>query len=104
MEKESDGKTCSCQGKSCEVCTFLEEKNTFTSKEGSDEYNIRKGLHLDCNSEYVICLIIYKKCKKQYIESCLIRLRTRLNDYHSCHRKFCRDRSVIQVSFYAHFV
>ena len=44
VEKESDGKTCGCQGKSCEVCTFLEEKNTFTNKEGSDEHNIRKGL------------------------------------------------------------
>ena len=44
MEKEKDWKSCGCQGKSCEVCNFLEEKN-FTNKEGSDTYKIREGLH-----------------------------------------------------------
>ena len=38
VEKEVDGKSCGCQGKRCELCTFLEEKNTFTNKEGSDTY------------------------------------------------------------------
>ena len=32
VEKETDRKSCSCQGKRCEMCTFLEEKNTFTKK------------------------------------------------------------------------
>ena len=66
-EKETDRKSCGCQGKHCEVCTFLEEKITFTNKEGCDTYKIREGLHLDCNSEMVVCLIICKKCKKQYV-------------------------------------
>ena len=30
VEKETDGKSCGCQGKRCEVSTFLEEKSTFT--------------------------------------------------------------------------
>ena len=85
-------------------CTFLEEKNTFTNKEGSDTYRIREGLHLDCNSENVIYLITCKKCKKQYVGSCITRFRTRFNNYRSCHRKFCRGHSVIQVSFHAHFM
>ena len=63
VEKETDGKSCGCQGKRCEVCTFLEEKNTFTNKEGSDTYRIREGLHLDCNSENVIYLITCKNAK-----------------------------------------
>ena len=29
VKKETDGKSCGCQGKRCEVCTFLEEKNTY---------------------------------------------------------------------------
>ena len=33
-------------GKTLQNCTFLEEKNTFTNKEGSDTYKIREGLHL----------------------------------------------------------
>ena len=36
VEKETDGKSCGCQGKHYEVCTFLEEKSTFTNKQGSD--------------------------------------------------------------------
>ena len=35
VKKETDGKSCGCQRKHCKVCTFLEEKNTFTNKEGS---------------------------------------------------------------------
>ena len=63
MEKETDGKSCGYQRKHCEVCTFLEEKNTFTNKEGSDTCKIRKGLHLDCNLVNVVYLITCKKCK-----------------------------------------
>ena len=101
MEKETDGKSCDCQGKRCEVCTFLEKKNTFTNKEGSYTYNIREGLHLDCNSENVINLITCEKCQKQYAGSFITRFRTRFNNYRSCQRKFCRGHSVIQVSFHA---
>ena len=43
---------------------FLEARNTFTNKKGSDIYKIREGLHLDCNSENVIYLISCKKCQK----------------------------------------
>ena len=104
VEKETDGKSCGCPGKRCEVCTFLEEKNTFINKVGSGTYRIREGLHLDCNSENVIYLITCKKCKKQYVGSFITRFRTRFNNYRSCHRKFCRGHSVIQVSFHAHFM
>ena len=36
LEKKTYGKSCGYQGKRCQVCTFLEEKNTFTNKEGND--------------------------------------------------------------------
>ena len=104
VEKETHGKSCGCQGKRCEVCTFLEEKNSFTNKEGSDTYKIREGLHLDCNPENVIYLITCTKCKNQYVGSCITRFRTCFNNYRNCHRKFCRGHSVIQVSLNAHFV
>ena len=104
MEKEKYGKSCGCQRKRCEVCTFLEEKNTFTNKEGSNTYKIRESLHLNCNSENVIYLITCTKCKKQYVGSCITRFCTCLNNYCSCHRKFCRGHSVIQISFHAHFM
>ena len=104
VEKETDGESCGCQGKRCERCTFFEEKTTFTNKEGSGTYKIRDALHLDCNSENVIYLSTCKKYKKQYVGSCITRFRTRLNNYRSCHRKFCWDHSAIQVSFHARFM
>ena len=82
---------------------FSEEKNTFANKEGSDTYKIREGLHLDCNSEKVM-LITCKKCQKQYVGSCITGFWTRFSKYRSCHRKFCRGHSDIQVSFQAHFI
>ena len=42
--------------------------------------------------------------KKHYVGSCITRFRTRFNNYRSCHRKFYRGRSVIHVSFHAHFM
>ena len=46
---------------------FLEEKDTFTNKEGSDTYQIREGVYLDCNTGNIVDLITCKKCKKQYV-------------------------------------
>ena len=63
VEEETDGKSCDCQERRCEVCTFLEEKNTFTNKDGTDTCKIREGLHLHCNTENVIPLIISKNAK-----------------------------------------
>ena len=97
VEKQTDGKSCGCQGKSCEVCVFLEQKNAFTNKKGSNTYKIMEGLHLDCNWENVIYSITCKKCKKQYVGSCAARFRFCC----SSHRKFCKGHSVTQVSFHA---
>ena len=33
-----------------------------------------------------------------------MKFHSRFNNYCSCHRKFCRGHSVIQVSFHAHFM
>ena len=91
-------------GKTLRSLHFLEEKNAFTNKEGSDTYKIREGLLFDFNSENVIYFIICKKYKKQYVGSCITRFRTSFNNYCSWHRKFCRGHSVIQDSFQAHFM
>ena len=88
VEKETDGKSCGCHGKRCKACTFLEEKNTFTNKGGSNAYKIREGLHLDINSENVVYLFSCKKSKKRYVGSCITRFRTCFNNYRSCHKNF----------------
>ena len=65
---------------------------------------LREGLDLDCNSENVIYLITCKKVQKHYVGSCITMFHTRFNNYCSCHKKFCRRHSVIQVSFHNHFM
>ena len=102
--KKRHGKFGGCQGKYCKVCTFQKKKKTFANNEDSDTFKVREGLHLDCNSEKVMYLITCKKCQKQYVGSCITRFGTRFNKYRSCHRKFCRSHSVIQVSLQAHFI
>ena len=56
---------------------FCENIDSFGS---SDTYKIRGGLHLDCNSENVTCIITCKKCKNQYVGSCIIRFCTRFSN------------------------
>ena len=64
VEKQTDERSCGCHGNCCEVCTFLEGKNTFTNKKGSDIlYKIGHRLHVDCNSENAIYLSTCEKCK-----------------------------------------
>ena len=101
VEKQTDGKSCGCQGKNCEVGVFLEQKNALTNKKGSNTYKIMEGLHLDCNWENVIYSITCKKCKKQYVGSCAAKFCTCFSNCCSSHRKFCKGHSVTQVSFHA---
>ena len=102
VEKETDGKSCGCQGKRCEVCTFLEEKKTFTNKEVSDTCKVREGLHLNYNSENVIYLNTFKKCKNQYLGCCITRFSSRFNNYLSYHRKFVG--AILSLMFHFTFI
>ena len=102
MVKKTDGKSCCCLGKRCEVCIFLKEKIIFTNKDGSDTYKKREDLYLHFNSEYVIYLISLKYAtKKQYVGSCISSC---FYNYRNCHKEFCKNHSVVQVSFYAQFM
>lgn len=102
MVKKTDGKSCCCLGKRCEVCIFLKEKIIFTNKDGSDTYKKREDLYLHFNSEYVIYLISLKYAtKKQCVGSCISSC---FYNYRNCHKEFCNNHSVVQVSFYAQFM
>lgn len=102
MVKKTDGKSCCCLGKRCEVCIFLKEKIIFTNKDGSDTYKKREDLYLHFNSEYVIYLISLKYAtKKQYVGSCISSC---FYNYRNCHKEFCNNHSVVQVSFDAQFM
>ena len=99
------------RGPPCQVCNLMEVSTTFTDREESRSYDIRKG-PLNCNSEYVVYLIQCKICKKQNCGSTLTKFRTRLNNYKTKFKKYQEGLSnqtldqrtfIEQASFHRHF-
>ena len=76
-----------CGASRCKVCDAIEDSDTFSDKDKSRSYEIRKGI-LNCNSSFVVYLISCKVCKMQYVGSTITAFRTRFNNYKSKHRKF----------------
>ena len=114
MEEEPGCNKCQRTGRKgppCQVCKFMEVCTTFTDREESRRYDIRKG-PLNCNSEYVVYLIQCKVCKKQNCGSTLTKFRTRFNNYKTKFKKYQEgfynktlDKGTIiqQASFHKHF-
>ena len=76
-----------CGASRCKVCETIEDATTFSDKDKTCSYKIRKGM-LNCNSNYVICLFSCKVCGVQYVGSTKTAFRIRFNNYKSKHRKF----------------
>ena len=55
-----------CGARRCQVCEFVENATTFSDKDGSHTFEIRKG-SLNCNSMYVVYLMQYKVCKNKIV-------------------------------------
>ena len=99
------------RGPPCQVCTMIEQATTFTDRDESRIYDIRKG-PLNCNSKYVVYLIQCKICKKQNCGSTITRCRTRINNYKTKFKKYHEmflkgtlgdQKLVEQASFHSHF-
>ena len=73
-----------------DVCNYLEASGTFSNKNASKEYEIRKGA-LNCNSTNVIYLMQCKVCSLQYVGSTKTKFRYRFNNYKSKHLKYRKE-------------
>ena len=101
-----------CQGRrDCNVCELIEESTTFSNKDKSKTYDIRKG-PLHCNSRGVVYLLQCKTCDMQYVGICSTKFCERINNYKSQHRCFIsrqqqgtlvQGRPVPQAKLHAHF-
>ena len=90
LEEEPGCNKCKKPGKRgppCQICNMIEESTTFSDKDESRIFDIRKG-PLDCNWDNVVYLIQYRVCKNQYCGSTVTKCRTRLNNYKSKFRKY----------------
>ena len=114
LEEEPGCNKCKKPGKRgppCQICNMIEESTTFSDKDESRIFDIRKG-PLDCNSVNVVYLIQCRVCKKQYCGSTVTKCRTRLNNYKSKFRKYEVSflnntlenmTKIEQASFHDHF-
>ena len=79
-----------CEGKKhyCEVSKSVNNTSNFKMRNTDETFNIPKG-PLDCNSNHVIYLFESKQCQYRfpYVGSTNTKLRYRINNYKSTHRK-----------------
>ena len=85
-EPSSDNKSAPCCSSRCQICPFIEERNTFQNKDKSERFDIRKGI-LNSSSNLFVYLIECKSCSKQYVGSTITPFRSHFNNYKSGARK-----------------
>ena len=90
-----------CKKLRCETCKHIVPTRNFTSSTSKRTYLIRPE-NLNCRSKNVVYLIFCKTCHKQYTGSSE-GLRARFNNYRCAHRNYCKNMTVKQESFHAHF-
>ena len=101
-----------CDGRSdCEVCGILIKGSSFSNKDRTKTYDIRKGT-LHCNSSMCIYLMTCNFCKKQYVGKSEPRFRLRYNNYKAKFRAYYEAWSngtldqidpIPQAHLYKHF-
>ena len=102
-----------CDGRlDCEVCGILAKGSTFSNKDKTKTYDIRKGT-LHCNSSMCIYLMTCNICKKQYVGKSEPRFRLRYNNYKTKFRAYYDawrngtlneiDPPIPQAHLYKHF-
>ena len=100
-----------CGKKRCLICKNVQTTKSFTNREGSYTYEIRKG-PLNCDSACVVYLLQCRTCKIQYVGSTETPFRLRYNNYTSAHRAFCKrkdadtldkGKNIPQRSLHEHF-
>ena len=89
LSKDVDAGSMKCNGKRCQICPMINETNTFSNRNGTRTYDIRKG-PCDCNSDHVIYLLRCRTCGIQYVGSAKTALRLRINNYKKEYRKYVR--------------
>ena len=71
----------------CKICGILRTGSTFTTKDNSRTYDIRKGT-LHCNTDLCVYLMTCNICDAQYVGKSEPIFRSRYNNYKSKFRKY----------------
>ena len=85
---EITGGSESCGKGNCQVCYFICNTGTFSTKPCGETFKIQSGL-LNCNSQKVFYLLNCRICgEASYVGKEKTKFRTRFNNYKSAHRSY----------------
>ena len=100
-----------CNCRNCQVCNFLVKGGTFSNREGTRTFDLRKGT-LNCNTKFVVYKLQCKTCHKQYIGSTSTKFQFRFNNYKSQFNAYQRQleaenhsvKVIPQAHLFSHFL
>ena len=100
---EITGRSESCGKRNCQVCDFICDTDTFSTKTCGETFKIQSGL-LNCNSHKVVYLLKCRICgEAPYVGKVKTKFRGRFNNYKSPHRSYRKKRKVSQQLFHEHY-
>ena len=85
------GRSESCGKGNCQVCDFIYNTNTFSTKACVEIFKIQSGV-LNCNSQKVVYLLKCRICgETPYFGKAKTKFRVRFNNYKSAHRSYRKN-------------
>ena len=93
----------SCGKRNCQVCDFICNTDTFSTKSCSETFKIQSRV-LNCNSQKVVFLLKCIICgEAPYVGKAKTKFKARFNNYKSTHRSYKKNRKVSQQRFHEHY-
>ena len=97
------GRSEPCGKRICQVCDFICDTDTFSTKACGETFKIQSGV-LNCNSPKVVYLLKCRTCEEApYVSKAKTKFRTRFNNYKSAHRSYRKKCEVSQQHFHEHY-
>ena len=85
---EKTGRSESCGKGKCQVCDFICDTDTFTTKACGETFKIQSGI-LNCSSQNVVYLLKCRICgEAPYVGKIKTKFRAGFNNYKSAHRSY----------------
>ena len=89
--------------RNCQVCDFVCNTDTFTTKACGEIFKIQSGI-LNCNSQKVVYLLKCRICgEASYVGKAKATFRARFNNYKSSHKPYRKKHKVSQQRFHEHY-
>ena len=97
------GRSESCGKGICQVCNFICDTDTFTTKACGETFKIQGGI-LNCNSYKDTYFLRCRICGEgPYLGKAKTKFRARFNNHESAHKSYRRKRKVLQQRFHEHY-